>query len=158
FRTLFVRPPVSHTRRSTVFRTALAAAALALGLLVPAPAPRIAAQPAADPLPSWNDTGPKKAILAFFAKVTKEGSPAFVPVPERIATFDNDGTLWVEQPMYTEIVFCMDRVKALAPKHPEWKEKQPFKAALENDLKTLAEAGGKGLSELILATHTGMTV
>lgn len=141
-----------------MLRTAFAAAALALGLLAPAPAVRMAARQPADPLPSWNDTGPKKAILAFVAKVTKDGSPDFVPVPERIATFDNDGTLWVEQPMYTEVVYCIDQVKALAPQHPEWKEKQPFKAAIEGDYKTLAEFGGKGLSELILATHTGMTV
>jgi phosphoglycolate phosphatase-like HAD superfamily hydrolase len=141
-----------------VLRTGFAAAALALGLLSPAPAPRTAARQPADPLPSWNDTGPKKAILAFVAKVTKDGSPDFVPVPERIATFDNDGTLWCEMPMYTEVVYCMARVKALPDKHPEWKDKQPFQAAIEGDYKTLAEGGGKALSELILATHTGMTV
>src|SRR5262249_48395834 len=78
--------------------------------------------------------------------------------PERIATFDNDGTLWCEQPMYTEIVYCVDRVKALSDKHPEWKEQQPFKAAIAGDYKSIAEGGGKALSELILATHTGMTV
>ena len=83
---------------------------------------------AADPLPSWNDTAPKKAIVAFVERVTKEGSPDFVPVDERIATFDNDGTLWSEQPMYVQLSFALDRVKALAPQHPEWKEKQPFKA------------------------------
>src|SRR5688572_9577997 len=80
---------------------------------------------AQDPLPSWKDTAPKKAILAFVAKVTKEGSPDFVPPAERIATFDNDGTLWAEQPMYFQFLFVMDRVKALAPEHPEWKTKEP---------------------------------
>src|SRR5262245_26120429 len=79
---------------------------------------------AADSLPSWNDTAPKKAIIAFVEKVTKEGTPDFVPVPERIATFDNDGTLWAEQPMYFQLIFAIDRVKALAPRHPEWKDKE----------------------------------
>jgi hypothetical protein len=86
-----------------------------------------------DPLPSWNDTRPKKAIVAFVDRVTKEGSPDFVPVAERIATFDNDGTLWAEQPMYTQVFFVMDRVKALAPEHPEWKTKQPFASLLKGD-------------------------
>jgi hypothetical protein len=78
---------------------------------------------AGDPLPSWNDTAPKQAIVAFVEKVTKPGSPDFVPVPERIATFDNDGTLWAEQPMYFQVFFIFDRIKALAPQHPEWKDK-----------------------------------
>jgi phosphoserine phosphatase len=115
-------------------------------------------RPEADPLPSWNDTATKKAITAFVAKVTREGSPDFVPVPERVAVFDNDGTLWCEQPIYTQIVFAIDRVKATADKHPEWKEKQPFKAVLEGDYKALAEAGEKGLVEILVATHTGMTL
>ncbi len=83
----------------------------------------------ADPLPSWNDTAPKKAIMAFVERVTKEGSPDFVPPAERIATFDNDGTLWAEQPMYFQFQFAIDRVKALAPQHPEWKTKEPFKSS-----------------------------
>ena len=112
---------------------------------------------AADPLPSWNDTAPKKAIVAFVEQVTREGSPDFVPVAERIATFDNDGTLWVEQPMYTQLAFALDRIKALAPSHPEWKDKQPFKAALAGDMKTLAESGDHGLLELVLASHAGLT-
>jgi phosphoglycolate phosphatase-like HAD superfamily hydrolase len=116
------------------------------------------AEARADPLPSWNDTAPKKAITAFVAKVTKEGSPDFVPAPQRVAVFDNDGTLWCEQPLYTELVFALDRVKALADKHPEWKEKQPFKAVIEGDRKALAEAGTKGLVEIMVATHTGMTI
>jgi phosphoserine phosphatase len=111
-----------------------------------------------DPLPSWNDTGPKKAITAFVAKVTKEGSPDFVPPAERIAVFDNDGTLWCEHPMYVQVAFALDRVKALAPMHPEWKDKQPFKAALDGDHRALAESGEKGLFEILVATHTGMTI
>jgi phosphoglycolate phosphatase-like HAD superfamily hydrolase len=112
---------------------------------------------AEDPLPSWNDTAPKQAIVAFVAKVTKQGSPEFVPVPERIAVFDNDGTLWSEQPMYFQAFFAFDRVKALASEHPEWKEKQPFKAVLENDMKALAAAGEKGALDLLMTTHAGMT-
>lgn len=131
--------------------------AIALAIVVIA-LPRSSAQQAADPLPSWNECATKKAIIDFVAKVTKEGSPDFVAPPERIATFDNDGTLWVEQPMYTQIAFALDRVKVLAPEHPEWKEKQPFKAVLEGDLKALAAAGEKGMIEIVLATHTGMNV
>ena len=112
---------------------------------------------AADPLPSWNDGPAKAAIVAFVDKVTKQGSPEFVPEAERIATFDNDGTLWAEQPMYFQLFFALDRVKALAPKHPEWKSTQPFKAALEGDMKTLAASGEKGLLTLVMATHAGMT-
>jgi hypothetical protein len=95
--------------------------------------------------------------LDFVATVTREGSPDFMPPAERIATFDNDGTLWVEHPMYTQLVFVLDRVKALAPQHPEWKDTQPFKAALEGDMKTLAASGEHGLLELVMATHPGMT-
>lgn len=111
-----------------------------------------------DSLPSWNDTPTKTAITAFVAKVTKEGSPNYVPPAERIAVFDNDGTLWCEQPTYTQVMFALDRVKALAAKHPEWKEMQPFKAVLEGDHKTLAESGEKGIVEIMVATHTGMTL
>jgi len=108
-------------------------------------------------LPSWDDGATKQAILNFVAAVTQEGSPNFVPPAERIATFDNDGTLWVEHPMYIQLAFALDRVKALAPLHPEWKNTQPFKAALEGDMKTLAEAGEHGMAELVMATHAGMT-
>ncbi|MGB6191469.1 MAG: haloacid dehalogenase-like hydrolase, partial [Terracidiphilus sp.] len=87
-----------------------------------------------DPLPSWNDTAPKKAIVAFVEKVTKEGGPEFVPPAERIATFDNDGTLWVEQPMYTQLAFVIARVRELAPQQPEWKTTQPFEGVLEGDM------------------------
>jgi phosphoglycolate phosphatase-like HAD superfamily hydrolase len=110
-----------------------------------------------DPLPSWNDTAPKKAIIAFVERVTKEGTPDFVPVADRIATFDNDGTLWVEAPMYTQILFSFDRVKQLAPQHPEWKTKQPFKGILEGDMKAVAATGEKGLYQVVVATSTGMT-
>ncbi|NEJ19697.1 HAD family hydrolase [Rhizobium leguminosarum] len=110
-----------------------------------------------DPLPSWNETASKSAIVSFVAKVTGQGSPDFIPETERVAVFDNDGTLWVEQPMYTQLAFALDRVKVLAPQHPEWKETQPFKAVLEGDMKALAASGEKGLVELIMATHAGMT-
>ena len=108
-------------------------------------------------LPSWNDGATKQSILNFVAAVTQEGSPDFVPPADRIATFDNDGTLWVEHPMYTQLAFALDRVKAMAPMHPEWKDTQPFKAALEGDMKTLAETGEQGLFALVMATHPGMT-
>jgi len=111
----------------------------------------------ADPLSSWNNTGPKKAIIDFVERVTKEGGPDFVPVNERIATFDNDGTLWVEQPIYTQFVFAIDRVKAMAPQHPEWKTEQPFKAVLENDQQTLLASGEAGIMKIVAASHTGMT-
>lgn len=112
---------------------------------------------AADPLPSWNDTSPKQAITAFVEKVTREGSPDFVPVAERIATFDNDGTLWSEQPMYFQLFFALDRVKALAPQHPDWQEKEPFASVLKGDLKAVMAGGEKALVELVMATHAGMT-
>ncbi len=110
-----------------------------------------------DPLPSWNDGATKSAIVDFVKRVSDDNSPDFVPVPERIATFDNDGTLWTEHPMYTQLVFALDRVKALAPQHPEWKTTQPFQAVLDNDLKAIAAAGEKGLLELVMATHAGMS-
>ncbi|HEV2897278.1 MAG TPA: HAD family hydrolase [Pseudaminobacter sp.] len=110
-----------------------------------------------DPLPSWSDTAPKAAIVEFVEKVSKEGSPDFVPEPERIAVFDNDGTLWTEHPMYVQLAFALDRVKAEAPNHPEWATTQPFQAVLEGDMKTLAATGEKGLLELVMATHANMT-
>jgi phosphoglycolate phosphatase-like HAD superfamily hydrolase len=112
---------------------------------------------AQDPLPSWNDTAPKKALVAFVEKVTKEGSPDFVKTEERIATFDNDGTLWAEQPIYFQFQFAMDRIKALAPQHPEWKTKEPFKSVLAGDMKALFATGEKGFLEIIARTHAGMT-
>jgi phosphoserine phosphatase len=110
-----------------------------------------------DPLPSWNDTATKKAIVTFVEKVTKQDSPDFVPPAERIATFDNDGTLWAEKPMYFQLFFALDRVKALAPKHPEWKNKEPFASLLRGDMKTALKGGEKEALEIVMATHAGMT-
>ena len=112
---------------------------------------------AADPLPSWNDGPAKQSIITFVEKVTKPGSPDFVPAPERIAVFDNDGTLWSEQPAPVQFYFVADRVKALAPQHPEWKTKEPFASLLKGDVKGALEGGDHGLMELFMATHTGMT-
>jgi len=112
---------------------------------------------AADPLPSWNDGPARKAIVEFVDKVTSERSADFVPESERIATFDNDGTLWAEQPMYFQLFFALDRVKELAPAHPEWKQNQPFKGVLEGDLDAVMAGGEPALLELIAATHTGMS-
>jgi phosphoglycolate phosphatase-like HAD superfamily hydrolase len=116
----------------------------------------VAAQ--SDPLPSWNDGATKNAITDFVARVTTEGGADFVPPAMRIATFDNDGTLWCEQPFYFQLAFALDRVKALAPQHPEWKTKQPFRALLEGDKQVLAAAGKDGLLQIIAATHAGMTI
>ncbi|WP_349437692.1 HAD family hydrolase [Pararhizobium sp. A13] len=111
----------------------------------------------ADPLPSWNDTAAKQAIVAFVETVTKEGSPDFVPVDERIATFDNDGTLWAEQPMYFQLLFALDRVKVLAPQHPEWKTNDPFASLLKGDMKTALSGGEPAIMQIVAATHSGMT-
>ena len=112
---------------------------------------------AAEPLPSWNEGPTKTAILEFVAAVTDKTGDDYVLPAKRIAAFDNDGTLWVEYPMYTQALFAFDRVKALAPQHPEWKTTQPFKAVLEGDMKTVGASGMKGLMEIIMATHSGMT-
>jgi phosphoserine phosphatase len=111
----------------------------------------------ADPLPSWNDRAPKQAITAFVGKTTKEGSPDFVPPAERIAVFDNDGTLWSEQPMYFQLFFALDRIKALAPQHPEWKDKEPFASLLKGDVKAALAGGEPALVEIVMATHAGLT-
>jgi phosphoglycolate phosphatase-like HAD superfamily hydrolase len=111
-----------------------------------------------DPLPSWNEGPAKQSITDFIAHVTTPGGADFVPVEQRIATFDNDGTLWSEQPMYFQIAFALDRVKALAPRHPEWKNQEPFKTVLSGDRAALAKLGEKGLLQIIEATHSGMTV
>jgi hypothetical protein len=110
-----------------------------------------------DPLSSWNDGATKKAIVAFVEKVTKKGSPDFVPPEERIATFDNDGTLWAEQPMYFQLLFALDRVKVLAPQHPEWKTAEPFASLLKGDVKAALAGGEKALLEIMMASHAGMT-
>jgi phosphoglycolate phosphatase-like HAD superfamily hydrolase len=117
----------------------------------------VSAVAAADPLPAWRDGPAKQAIVRFVEEVTQKGGTAFILPAERIAVFDNDGTLWVEQPMYVQLAFALDRIKALVPAHPEWKDKQPFKAAIEGDLRTVAAGGEHALLELLMATHAGMT-
>src|SRR6185369_16732572 len=145
--------PLSPLSRRVVL-SALAALPALIGPLRPISA---GAQAQTDPLPSWNNGPVKTSITDFVARVTTQGGPAFVPAEQRIATFDNDGTLWCEQPMYVQLAFALDRVKAMAPLHPEWKDKQPFKAVLEGDMRALAESGEHGLVELIMVTHAGMT-
>jgi phosphoserine phosphatase len=110
-----------------------------------------------DPLPSWNEGQAKSAVTDFVQRVTTDGAPDFVPPAERIAVFDNDGTLWSEQPAYFQLLFAIDRVQALAPQHPEWRTTQPFKAVLEGDMHALVESGKEGLLELVMATHAAMT-
>jgi phosphoglycolate phosphatase-like HAD superfamily hydrolase len=112
---------------------------------------------AGDPLPSWNDRPAKQSIITFVEKVTKPGSPDFVPAQARIATFDNDGTLWCEQPVPVQLFFALDRVKALAPQHPEWKDKEPFSSLMKGDLKTALAGGHRALLDLLSVTHAGMT-
>lgn len=136
----------------TLCRMILAAATLALCVTAP---PAWAQEP--DPLPSWNDRQVKSDILDFVARVTTEGSPEYVAPQDRIATFDNDGTLWVEKPLYTQFVFVIDRVKAVSNQHPEWKTKEPFKSALDANTEKLLTYGEKGAIALITATHSGMT-
>jgi hypothetical protein len=111
----------------------------------------------ADPLPSWNNAKAKKSIIEFVAKVTKKSSPHFVPPSERIATFDNDGTLWAEQPMYFQLFFALDRVKALSSQHPEWKDTEPFASLLKGDVKGALAGGERAMLEIVMATHAGMT-
>ncbi len=113
---------------------------------------------AQDPLPSWNEGPHKTAIVAFVTKVTTEGGADFVPLPERIAVFDNDGTLWCEQPMYVQFAFVLDRVKELAAQHPEWKTTEPFKSILEGHPELAFAGGAKAMNELMTATHAGMTI
>jgi hypothetical protein len=112
---------------------------------------------AADLLPSWNDGPAKQAIIEFVNATTDKASPKFVPPEERIATFDNDGTLWAEQPMYFQLLFALDRVKALAPQHPEWKDQEPFASLLKGDVKGALAGGERAMAEIMIATHAGMT-
>ena len=114
-------------------------------------------QPVPDPLPSWNDGSSKQAIVKFVAATTTAGNPAFVAPGSRFATFDQDGTLWVEQPMYTQLIFALDRVRVLAPEHPAWKTTEPFKSVLANDDAAMAKFTMKDLEQILIATHTGMT-
>ncbi len=134
----------------------IASTAAVLALLTACSTTESLIQPA-DPLPSWNDGATKEAITTFVEAVTTEGGPDYVAPADRIATFDNDGTLWPSHPMYTQLVFAIDRVKTLAPQHPEWQTKQPFKAVLDNDLQALGESGEKGIVELVMASHAGMS-
>ena len=110
-----------------------------------------------DPLPSWNDGAVKTAILDYVLRVTTEDSPDFIAEADRIATFDNDGTLWVEQPMYIQLHFALDRVKTLAPQHPEWKDREPFASLLKGDVHAALAGGDQALLEILMATHAGMT-
>ena len=135
------------------FMTAAAALRLSTGMLLFL----ALAAARAEPLPSWNESESRNQIVSFVGAVTDPGSPDFVPADARIAVFDNDGTLWSEQPVYFQLLFAIDRVKTLAPEHPEWRERQPFQAVLEGDLRALAESGERGLLELVMATHAGMT-
>jgi phosphoserine phosphatase len=146
--------PQARTDRRTLLQ---AATALLLGALAAAPLAGTALAQE-DPLPSWNDSPAKQAILDLVQAATNEGSDAFVPVNDRIATFDQDGTLWVEQPIYTQAVFAIDRVTALAPEHPEWKTTPPFSAILAGDTAALANLSEKDWEQIIGVTHAGMTV
>jgi phosphoserine phosphatase len=141
---------------------------LCLGIACSRPAPgapgasSATAVPAAAPvprdaLPSWNNGPSKKALTSFVSRVTTEGSPDFVPVAERFAVFDNDGTLWAEQPMYFQLAFALDRVKALAPQHPEWQTREPFKSVLAGDMKGVMAGGEHALLDIIAASHAGNT-
>jgi hypothetical protein len=140
----------------TWMEPALTLAMPALGVLAISLVAATAAQ-AADPLPSWNDAAAKKAIIEFVTKVTTEGSPDFVPAAERIAVFDNDGTLWSERPVPFQAVFALDRIKALAPQHPEWKEQEPFASLLKGDLKAAFAGGERAVLQVLMAGHAGMT-
>jgi len=130
-----------------------AAGTLVLGALLFVPA----AFAADDPLPSWNEGANKQAIVDFVTAVTAEGGADFVPAGDRIATFDNDGTLWVEQPFYVQLAFALDEVKAMAPQHPEWKDTEPFKSVLAGDAEAVLATGKDGLEKIIAVTHSGMT-
>ncbi len=135
---------------------------VAAGLLAGcAPAPSgtepAATAAAVDPLPSWNDGASKQSILDFVARVTDPASSGFVPENERIATFDNDGCLWSEQPAYFQLFFALDRVREMAPDHPEWRDSPTLRAAIDGDVEALKAAGEHGLIEIVAATHTGMT-
>jgi len=148
-------PLFSALSRRTVL-SALAMFPTVSGALFPVSASAQTAT-SGDPLPSWNDGATKQSITTFVSRVTTQGGPDFVPVDQRIATFDNDGTLWCEQPMYVQLAFILDRVKALAPLNPGWKTRQPFKAVLNGDLRAALASGERGLMQLVAVTHAGMT-
>jgi hypothetical protein len=132
-------------------RNALALSALATVIA------SVSARADVDPLPSWNPSRRRDAILDFISRTTRQGGAEFVQPEDRIAVFDNDGTLWCEQPAYVQAVFVNDRLKALAPQHPEWKTRQPFAAALADDMKTVTAGGEAAVFQLVMATHAGMT-
>ncbi|WP_376985809.1 HAD family hydrolase [Bosea sp. R86505] len=133
-----------------------AVAAILAGLVMLAAQPLAAQSP--DPLPSWNNGQSKQAIRAFVRKISKPGTPDFVPPAQRIATFDNDGTLWGEQPFYFQFLFAVDRIKAMAAQRPEWKEKEPFASVLRGDLKAALAGGEHAILEMVMATHAGYTI
>ena len=151
----FGRTALKRTR--TRFGMALMMLALAVGCAQPDGEPEPVESAAVDPLPSWNEGQAKQSILDFVTRVTGPASPDFVPEADRIATFDNDGTLWAEQPLYFQFFFTLDRVRSLAEEHPEWRTEQPFKAILEEDREALAGMGHAELGQLLAATHAGMT-
>lgn len=128
-----------------------------LGVLILLALTSAAAGQSQDPLPSWHDGATKTSIVDFVARMTREGGPDFVPPTERIATFDNDGTLWVEQPVYFQLAFALDRIRAMALSHPEWKTTEPFRSLLRNDLKGVVASGEKGMLQIMAASHSGMT-
>ena len=150
--------PKSNTRHPVVFPESLMLTRTRVVLVTLATlATATSAVAQTDPLPSWNDVPAKRAIVGFVAEITRTGSSTFVPPAERIATFDNDGTLWSEQPIYFQLAFALDRVKAMAPQHPEWSSQEPFKALLAGDVKSVLAQGQKAVGPIIMATHSGMT-
>jgi hypothetical protein len=145
------------SRRGLLRLVALALVATTSGALSGCASAPAAAGAGSDPLPSWNDTAAKQSIVAFVARVTREGSADFVPVAERIAVFDNDGTLWAEQPMYFQALFILDQVKARAPQHPEWQDQEPFASVLKGDVRAALAGGETALATLLFGTQAGLT-
>ena len=140
-----------HSKRLLILICVASTACGASGVEEPA------AAAAADPLPTWNEGIAKKTLVEFVGRTTRPGAPDFVPPAERVAVFDNDGTLWAEQPMYAQLAFALDRIKALAPQHPEWMTRQPFKGVLDGDMKAVEASGEDGVMQILAASHTGMT-
>lgn len=145
----------SYTRAHCLLRPATLACKIFLIAIIAGHAHALAQT---DPLPSWNDTAAKKSIVEFVSRVTKEGSPDFVKPEDRFATFDNDGTLWVEQPNYTQVVFAIDEVVAMAPQHPEWREAEPFKSILAHDRAAMLKFSIQDFEKVVAVTHSGMSV
>ena len=130
--------------------------ALAAACSQDTPKTETASEPSMEVLPSWNDVNSKQAIIDYVSSVTDSNSADFIPASDRIATFDNDGTLWSEQPAYFQLFFALDRIKELAPEHPEWQNEEPFRSVLDNDLESLSEQGLEGLLKVVMASHSGM--